>query len=435
MKRFWFDCLMVTIFTFAFMYGLSKLLDLKVFSAFDPIGQAIGDMEVSDIAFRLRDEPPYDSNVVIVNIGESESKAQSRALIAEEVLNIIKYKPKVIGFDILFGPPDDALDSIASISLGESIKKAQEAGIKVVMAEKLMQTDRLITEKGDTEEQDSIEHSFDVIRRNSFEGYVNLDTDAEHQEDLKACRIINPRILVKDKYELALEVRMVMCADSLKAQKFIDRNNYSEVINYRGNVVDIHGASLEGYRGKYGLLSVEEALDTGYYQETAGLIENKIVLFGYLGQDIFATSWDDKFFTPINVNYAGKTRPDMFGVVVHANVISMILKEDYVDTMPLWGQITLAIIVLMLTVALFFKIEAKMPIWYDLLSLIIQVALVILFSFIMIMAFSKYSIKLDFTLTLAAAALVGTCFELYNGGVLRLYHVITSRFTKPKDEV
>ena len=428
MKRFWFNCSMVTIFTFALMGGLYEVLQLKMFSAFDPIGQAIGDMEISDIAFAIRKEPPPDEKVVLVNIGYL-----SRAEIAEEIRQVIKYKPKVIGFDILFS--DQGTDSLANISLGDAIKQAQSMGIKVVMAEKLWQSERLVREKGDTEEQDSIEHTIPEILQNSYEGYVNLDTDAEHQEDLKACRNVNPKVKVKDKYEVALEVMMAMCADSAKAKKFLDRNRYNEVINYRGNVVDIHKASDSTYRGKYAMLDPEQALDTGYYAETESLIKDKIIVFGFLGEDMFDTSWDDKFFTPINVNYAGKTRPDMWGAVVHANVISMILNEDYVDTMPLWAQVMIAITVLMLTVALFFKIEEKLPIWYDLLSLVIQVVLVILISFIMIMAFSRFSLKLDFTLTLAAAALVGTCFELYNGGVLRLYHVITSRFTKPKDDV
>jgi CHASE2 domain-containing sensor protein len=414
------------------MGGLYQVLQLKVFSAFDPIGQAIGDMEISDIAFSIRDERPADDKVVIVNIGYLD-----RGQIGDEIRNIIKYKPKVIGFDILFSCLDceSVRDTVANLSLASAIQQANEMGIKVVMAEKLLQSDKLLMEKGDTEEQDSIEHTIPLILQNSHEGYVNLDTDAEHQEDLKACRIINPRIQVKGRDELALEVRMAMCADSIKTQKFLDRNNYAEVINYRGNVVDIHKASDSTYRGKYALLDADQALDTGYYAETESLIKDKIVVFGFLGADMFDTSWDDKFFTPINVNYAGKTRPDMYGVVVHANVISMILNEDYVDEMPMWIQVSLAIVVLLLTVAVFFKIEEKLPIWYDLLSLVIQVALVVLFSFIMIMAFSKFSLKLDFTLTLAASALVGTCFELYNGGVLRLYHVITSRFTKHPDEV
>jgi CHASE2 domain-containing sensor protein len=427
MRKFWFNCLMVTVFTFAFMGILVIILDLKIFSAFDPIGQAIGDMELSDIAFsQIRSDPPPDSNVVMVNIGEE----LDRAGMGDEVRNIIKYKPKVIGFDILFS--DEGEDSLANISFADAIKEAERLGVKVVMAHKLHQS-KSLRDLGDTELQDSIEHTIPLMRQNSHEGFVNLDTDAEHQEDLKACRRVNPKIKVGGKDELAYSVQMAMLFDSVKTQKFLDRDNETEIINYRGNVVDFHGAST--YSGQYSLLDPVDALDTGYYKEYEDMLKGKVVLFGFLGSDMFDTSWDDKFFTPINKHYAGKARPDMYGVVVHANVVSMILKEDYVDEMSLWQQVAIAIIVLLLTSALFFKIEEKMPIWYDILSLVIQVGLFALFSLAMILAFSWYSIKLNFTLTLAAVALVGTCFELYNGGILRLYHVITSKFTKQSEEV
>lgn len=422
MLKFWFNCLMVTLFTFVFMLGLAKVLDMKVFSAFDPIGQAIGDMELSDIAFsQIRADPPPDSNVVMVNIGELD-----RGGMAEEVKNIIKYKPTVIGFDILFS--DFRGDTASNLNFASAIKLAEETGVKVVMAHKLHQSSALLKKYGDTKEQDSIEHTMEFIRQNSYEGYVNLDTDAEHQEDLKACRRLNPKLMVANKQELAYSVRMAMLFDSVKTKKFLARDNETEIINYRGNVVDFHGAST--YSGQYPLLDPEQALDTGYYPEYEAMLKGKVVLFGYLGRDMFDTSWDDKFFTPINRKYAGKARPDMYGVVVHANVVSMILKEDYVNEMADWEEVAIAFIVLMLTTALFFKIEEKIPIWYDLLSLLIQVALVVIFSIVMIMAFSYYSLKLNFTITLAAAALVGTCFELYNGGILRLYHVITTRITK-----
>lgn len=427
MRKFWFNCLMVTVFTFVLMGALYQLLQTNLFTAFDPIGQAIGDMELSDIAFsQIRDDPPPDSNVVMVNIGED----LDRAGMGDEVRNIIKYKPKVIGFDILFS--DDGEDSLANISFAEAIKEAERLGVKVVMAHKLHQS-KAVRDAGDSEIQDSIEHTISLMKQNSHEGFVNLDTDAEHQEDLKACRRVNPKINVGGKDELAYSVRMAMLFDSVKTQKFLDRNNETEIINYRGNVVDFHGAGK--YSGQYPLLDPVDALDTGYYKEYEDMLQGKVVLFGFLGRDMFDTSWDDKFFTPINMHYAGKARPDMYGVVVHANVVSMIIKEDYVDEMALWQQVVLAIFILLLTSALFFKIEEKLPIWYDILSLVIQVALFGMFSVIMVLAFSWYSIKLNFTLTLAAVALVGTCFELYNGGILRLYHVITSKFTKQSEEV
>jgi CHASE2 domain-containing sensor protein len=430
MIKFWFNCLMVTVFTFVLMGALYQLLQTNLFTAFDPIGQAIGDMELSDIAFsQIRDDnQPPDTNVVIVNIGYL-----SRGEIGKEISNILKFKPKVIGFDILLSCTDcpEALDTANNLPFTRAIMEAQASGVQVVMAHKLHQTTGLKGRLGDTEIQDSIEHTIPNLLLNSYEGFVNLETDAEHQEDLKACRSFSPKINIDGRDELAFAVRLAMCFDSLKAKKFLDRGKTSEIINYRGNVVDFHGAAA--YSGQYPLLDPDQAMDTAQFDES--MIRGKIVIFGFLGVNMFDTSWDDKFFTPINKKYAGKARPDMFGVVVHANEVSMILKEDYVDEMSIWEQISLAIIVLLLTSALFFKIEEKMPIWYDILSLVIQVALFAIFSLAMILAFSWYSVKLNFTLTLAAVALIGTCFELYNGGILRLYNVITSKFTKRTDGV
>jgi CHASE2 domain-containing sensor protein len=436
MRKFWFNCLMVTVFTFVLMGALAELLQLKIFSAFDPIGQAIGDMELSDIAFsQIREgEPTPDLDVTIVNIG-----FLSRGEIGDEIRNIVKYKPKVIGLDIIFSCPGtrdsincpQAFNAENTFKFSSAIAEAEAQGVKVVMAEKLHQTKGLVEKYGDVALYDSIEHTDEELRLNSYEGYVNLDTDAGHQEDLKSCRRVNPSIEVAGQRHLAFSAKIAMLYDSMRATKFLARNKETEIINYRGNTPDLYGAST--YSGRYQFLDVEQALDTNSFDPS--MIKDKIVIFGFHGETLDDRSWEDKFFTPLNENYAGKTRPDMYGVVVHANVVSMILKEDFVNEMALWQQITLAILVLMLTSALFFKIEEKMPIWYDILSLIIQVAMFALFSLAMILVFSWYSVKLDFTLTLAAVALVGTCFELYNGGILRLYHVMRSKFTKPVEPV
>ena len=434
MGKFWLNCALVTVFTFVFMGALYEVLQSKIFNAFDPIGQAIGDMEISDIAFsQIREgEPTPDLDVTIVNIGFLD-----RGEIGDEIRNIVKYKPRVIGLDIIFSCPGtrdsincpQAFNPINTFKFASAIMEAEAQGVKVVMAEKLHQSKRLVEQYGDVAIYDSIEHTDEELRLNSYEGFVNLDTDASHQEDLKSCRKVNPAIEVNGRRELAFSVKMAMAYDSIKTQRFLDRKNETEIINYRGNTPDFYGAST--YSGRYQFLDAYQALDTTSFDPS--IIKDKVVIFGFHGETLEDRSWEDKFFTPLNENYAGKTRPDMYGVVVHANIVSMILKEDYIDEMALWQQVVLAIIVLMLTIAVFFKIEEKMPIWYDLLSLVIQVVLLVLFSLVMILAFSYYSLKLDFTLTLAALAFVGTCFEIYNGGVLRIYHVITSRITKRKE--
>ncbi|MFZ9503224.1 MAG: hypothetical protein ACO263_01510, partial [Cyclobacteriaceae bacterium] len=98
MLKFWLHCALVTLFTFLLMGGLYEVSQLRIFQAFDPIGQAIGDIEISDIAFsQIREgEPKPDENVTIVNIGYL-----TRGEIGDQLRNINKHNPKLIGLDII----------------------------------------------------------------------------------------------------------------------------------------------------------------------------------------------------------------------------------------------------------------------------------------------------------------------------------------------
>ncbi|MFZ9980830.1 MAG: CHASE2 domain-containing protein [Cyclobacteriaceae bacterium] len=430
MLKFWLNCVFVTLFTFLVMGGLYEFTQLRIMEAFDPIGQAIGDVELSDIAFsHIREgEPKPDENITIVNVGNLK-----RGEIGEQIRNIARHKPKVIALDLMLNCSTlDSLTCAETFSFENNyifhsaVREAEALGIKIVMAEKLQQTKALVEKHGDIDLYDSIEHTDPFLRLNSFEGFVNLDTDAEHQEDLKLCREVNPLIMVNGHPELAFSVRVAMMFDSLKARKFLLRGNNSEVINFRGNTPDFYGATAGSYSGRYQFLDAYQALDSASFSQD--MIRDKIVIFGFHGIDLMDRSWEDKFFTPLNINYAGRSRPDMYGVVVHANAVSMILNEDYIDIMPLWLSIILSVVVTFLTAALFFKIENNIPIWYDLLSLVVQVIIFTFFSVIMLLAFSYFSLKMDFTLTLAAVALVGTCFELYNGGILRMFEYLRNRY-------
>ena len=98
MRKFWIDCILATLFVFITLGGISKVTDMKVFSAFDPLGQALGDMELTDIAFsQLRSDPSIDTNIVIINIGSLPRRG-----VAEQIRILNKYKPKVIGMDSFF---------------------------------------------------------------------------------------------------------------------------------------------------------------------------------------------------------------------------------------------------------------------------------------------------------------------------------------------
>ena len=430
MRKFFIDCTMATLFVFVTLGGIVKITDLKIFSAFDPLGQALGDMELTDIAFsQLREDPTIDTNIVIVNIG-----ALPRRGVAEQIRILNKYNPKVIGIDSYFNCPKNLRDTIncppladvmGNIMLANAIAETKN----MVLVTRVTQTDSLYN-TGIVDQYDSMEHTDEDIRGKAFEGYANLPTDADNQESFKACRTFIPRLKVNNDTLNAFSVQVARIYAPEKTKRFTDRGNEEEVINYRGNILDMYGAS--SFAGRYFALDWYQVLNEEFLPT---LITDKIVLMGYMGDDFSDTSWDDKFFTPLNKQYAGKANPDMYGLVVHANIISMILAEDYIEEMAEWQEWAIAIIICFLNVALFWLIYKKSPDWFDGLSVLIQLIQIILLSFLMIYFFNWYSFKLNLTSTLAALALVGTCFEIYQSVILKLFNWLKDRLTKRKQGV
>ena len=68
-KKFWLDVILGTVFIFGLMGLFNSVTAFKIFDVFDPIGNAFGDMELTDIVFsQLRDDPVADDRVVLVNL-------------------------------------------------------------------------------------------------------------------------------------------------------------------------------------------------------------------------------------------------------------------------------------------------------------------------------------------------------------------------------
>ncbi|HET7179823.1 MAG TPA: CHASE2 domain-containing protein [Chryseosolibacter sp.] len=442
MKKFWLNCFLATAFVFVLMWALSKITTLNMFNAFDPIGQALGDFELTDYAIsNLRPDPDVDERVVLVNIGRL-----SRAGIAEELRIISKYKPRVIGIDSYFncegGLRDtfncpQLLDTLGNLLLSNAI---QEAG-NVVLVSKLLQSSKLY-KAGVIDEYDSLEYSDPLFQDYARSGYANLITNAEYQEDVKDCRSFPPSKLINGKQYPAFAVQMAMLYDSAKTMKLLSRGNEEELINYRGNVEmqDVRLASIKNkdlattrYPVMFFALDVDQVLNDDFFPE---IIKDKIVIFGFLGEYFGDQSWNDKFFTPLNKKVAGRANPDMFGVVVHANIVSMILNGDFINQLEEWHKYVIAFIFCYFNIALFFYINEKFPVWFDSLSLLIQVVQIILLMFATVMIFARYTFKLDLTLTLLTIALAGPCFEFYDNVLtswLRIWK--DKRLTNRKEDV
>ncbi len=436
MKKFWFQSLVITVFVFFMLWGANAVTDLKIFTAFDTIGQSMKDFELTDYAFsKLRPDPIPEQRIILVNIG-----VLKRRELAMELLMINQYKPRVVGMDELIdcegGLRDSIncpqlLDTLGNLMLSNAIR---EAG-NVVLGVRLLQTDSLA--QFDIDVYDSIEYSDPIFNDFAKQGFVSLPTGATYQEDVKLCRSIFPKINVNGKDELAFSVQIAMQYDSVKTKRFLARNKPEEIINFRGNI-EVRQLRLKSLKNDetattnfgtmFYVVDVDQILRGEVLPE---LFKDNIVIMGYLGDYLGDPAWEDKFFTPLNKKVAGRANPDMFGPVLHANVVAMILNEDYVDEIPDWGKIVVAFLVCLLTVALFIWIDQNLPQWFDALSVIIQLVELLLISVLIIQAFAWWNLKLDLSIAIGVSALVGPAYDIFKS----VQNEINRRLTKRREKV
>ena len=390
-REFWFDAVLGTIFIFMLMWAFSALFFLKIFDIFDPIGDALGDMEMTDVVFsQLREPPTAEERIVLVNIGRV-----NRAEIGYMIDIINQYEPKVIGLDTYFRVPKD---SILDATLEDAMSRVEN----LVMGSKLEKPNL------ETNKFDSLGGSLPRFTQHGETGFVNFYSDAETQEDVKMTREFTPREVVNDKVELAFAVKLAQYLEPEKVERFLSRGHELETINYRGNVVD-YGATE--YGTMFYALDVADVFNGNFVPE---MIKDKIVIMCYMGEylgDRYTV--EDKYFSPINSQFAGRAHPDMFGGVVHANIAAMILNEDYIDAMGDYSGIIIGVFLCFLNVALFSFIYQTHPKWYDGSTKLIQLVEVLVIMYLGIYVLQHYNYKLELTLATVAIALSGDSLEVF----------------------
>ncbi len=396
-SRILLDALIGTAFIFSLILMIHFFRFLGNMSFFDPIGDAIGDVEFTDIVFsELREDPEVDTSIVLVNIGNLGRKDIGRQI---RIINACE--PAVVAIDGYFWALKE--DSLGDVLLSDALRTSPN----LVMASKLIYNPA-------AGRYDSIAFSDKQFMRGTH-GYANLETNALEQHQFKVCRSFPPVYTVAGQSELSFAVRVAEEFDPKVTREFLDRGNDTETINYRGNIMD-YGQTRFG--GRYQALDVQDVLDKRFEPRA---LKGKIVLMGYLGDSFDDRSWEDKFFTPLNRKYAGRSNPDMFGVVVHANIISMILKQDYINRQSDASSYWWALIICFGNVWLFTIIYFRLPNWYDGLTKGIQVVEVVLILTFNVVVFYWFGFKTNLTLATIAVALASDGLEVCYGVLMNLF--------------
>jgi len=375
-----------TLVVFAFMWLLGSIgVQFDFLNVFEEV---LEDYNLTDVYYtkiRNNDAVAFEERIVLVNIGDA---SRGRGSIAQEIAILNKYKPKVIAIDAkFFGLKEE--DPMGDFQLATAINEAEN----FILASEFKVTSDTSTG------WDTLYTPPPLFKNNAHTAYVNVGN--LEFGDFTTWRTIPVREKTKsNQKEPCFPVKIAELYDKEAAEKFLSRDNEIENIYFKGNL------------GKFSKLDVEDVLNENFMPE---LIENKIVIMGYMGDHYTDYYFDeDKFYTPLNDKQVGRGTPDMFGVVVHANIVSMILDKNYINEMPAYIGYIIAIVICFLNVALFTSIlrNKKWAPYYG-LTKIIQLIEVVIILTISIFSFALFNYKVDLTLAFLVIILAGDLTEIY----------------------
>lgn len=394
-----------TLLVFLFIAGIGSLgIQLDFLNAFEEV---LDDYEITDIYYtKIRDntQVAYDENIVLVNIGPAHLGRRS---IAQQLEILQACKPKVIGIDVkFFAPKED--DPIGDFLLEQALSKVENL---VLASEFAVLTDT-------SSAWDTLFMPTPKFAQYGHTAYVNVGN--RETSDFTTWRDIPIREKTRTgKSEPCFAVKIAELYDPETAKLFLERGNEIENIYFKGNL------------DKFTKLDVEDVIERRFAPE---LIEGKIVMIGYLGNGYTNYYFDeDKFYTPLNEKSVGRGVPDMYGVVVHANIVSMILAKQYINELPNWVGYLIAFLVCFFNVALFARIleNKKLAPYYG-FTKIIQLIEILLFLTVIVFAFGWYNYKIDLTLTTLAILLAGDLTEIFVDILIKLWKPEVFRRFIPK---
>lgn len=404
-RSFWVDSLLGCAFIFMLIGVFNFFTAFKIFDVFNPIENSIGDFEISDIvSSKLKTTSTLDTSIVLVNVGTS-----SRKEIAKSLFIIDSQNPRTVGIDVLFSEEKDKQVDLL-------LEKALKISNKLVMV-------------SDLKEYDEQQHTFKSQKtslgsfvRTATIGFANVITEEQNSDHVKTIReyTTTENLNTDEVHSFALEL-----VKNYNPEVFISHKNEKKskgVINYFGNIMSKTNAKQSNY------LAVDiPQIISG--ETSKNLFRNKIVILCYLGEYVGDdSSIEDKFFTPLNSNYSGKSLPDMFGGVVHANIVTMILTQDYIYSLGTTWRVIIAIILCFLTTSLFLWIHHKIPNWYDGVTKLLQFIFLLILFFVVLEFYNLAQIKLELTLAFAVIALASDALEVYLGVLKNGFHKINSKW-------
>lgn len=333
-KLLYRDAFLCTVMTFI-VAGLLYFAFINL-SILDPFEKAFKDFKFTDIFYSQRlDKEQRNDKIVLINIRHAD-----RFQLAQTISEIAKQRPKVIGLDIIF--KDRKLEFTDSI-----LKSVLDLNKNIVTSY--------------FHDNDSVVNNNDYFKlKNENKGYINLNLKGQNT-------VIRDFIGVKGKEnkEFAFATQLALAAGYIDNANALKELKKPIPINYIG--------------GKDVFLNFDIDKISSY---DIPALKDAVVILGYLGDGEEQNDIEDKHFTPLNEEWVGRAVPDTYGVVIHANILNMLSKQNLIYRVSVFTTYLLAFILCFFTVFFAMKLYKRNSFVFDITEKIVQLILSVVFLYL-----------------------------------------------------
>lgn len=368
-KRFLKEYLILNIFIF-FCIWLLSLLVLNL-SFFDPFTQAFQDFTLTDLYYqKIKDRNGiYKGPIVLIN---AEDKSRKELSFLFDKLQASS--PRVIGLDIIFADRKSDDDTL----LQQLFKKYNNFVLP---------------------SYPNFENPAESIYNDPFfttqkNNYVNFEGD---NKETSTIRYYFPFYDQQQSFTSGV------------LEKY-NSSLYQKILKKKGERVEIH---YWGNLANFSYFNFDEVMNPEFDTKS---ITGKIILVGYLGlpnSNLTNRIDEDMVFTPLNEKLSGRSYPDMYGCVTHANILRMVIEDDYIKVIPGWANLVISFMIIWLLLPLFCGLFFRGDIWFNGLGTGVQLVGSILFVFITILVYRHWDTKFDPGVLLTCFVLLPTFINLY----------------------
>lgn len=327
------------------MFGVTRLVN---FGAFDLYRLAFKEFSFLDTYYAQKMAPEnrqVNQNIVLVNV-----QHLNRAQLSRLIEKLQNQKPKVIGVDVIF---DHKKELSSDKELWKELQYENVVTAFAIQDREFIKNDPRLG----------------VFRHKLGYANFNFDTYNSVIRNFQAKRILEGF----EYHSFGLRV----------AQRYLGRQKKLEWDGIHEKSIPIN---YSGGREHYFSFDADELLK----MDSVPIVKDKIVLLGYLGTPMGnPNDIEDRHFTPLNQEFVGKSAPDTFGIVVHANIVEMLIEDNRLHEASVWVLLLVGFLLTFLAIAYFIRLNKKRIERYMLVRKLTQLGVTIFFVGVAIWLLSK----------------------------------------------